>query len=61
MRFIREGDKEVAWFVTASGVTGIVATSIPVQALEALRSKLACKVRRDDAKLARKRPGPAAP
>lgn len=61
MKFIRERDKKVARFFTASGVTGIVATSIPVEALQALRSKLARKVRRDDAKHGRKRAGPPAP
>lgn len=43
---IRVGDREAVKFVTASGVTAIVATSISPELLRALKLKLQRKLRR---------------
>jgi len=45
-QIIRVGDKEAVKFVTASGVTAIVATSISPELLRALKLKLQRKLRR---------------
>lgn len=43
-KFIAQNGQEVAKFVTPSGVTGYVDTSIPMEALVGLRDKLATKI-----------------
>lgn len=50
---IRHGEKEAVRFVTQSGVTAIVATSIDPELMRMLRKKLERKLR------ARRRVGPA--
>lgn len=42
--FIAQNKKEVVKFVTSSGVTCYVDTSIPTEALEGLKQKLAKKI-----------------
>lgn len=46
MKIIRSGDKEVAKFQTPSGVTGIIATSIPDAALAKFARSLKAKIKR---------------
>lgn len=42
--FIAQNGQEVAKFVTATGITGYVDTSIPLEALEGLKKKLEAKI-----------------
>ena len=42
--FTAQNGEKVAKFVTPSGVTGYVDTSIPMEALEGLKKKLAKKI-----------------
>ena len=51
MQTLRDGKREVFKFVTPSGVTGIIATEIPREALETLRDKLQRAVERDEGAL----------
>ncbi|MBK6616317.1 hypothetical protein [Ottowia sp.] len=46
MQVLRSGDKEAVKFVTPSGVTGIVATSLPSELVAKLAKKLEGKLRR---------------
>ena len=48
MQTIGEDTRSVFKFVTPSGVTGLVATDIPREALEALHAKLLRRVQRDE-------------
>ncbi len=50
MELLRSGKKEVAKFVTPSGVTGFVATCIPESALDKLIKKLERKLSRSKSK-----------
>ena len=46
METLRSGNKEAVKFVTPSGVTAVVATSIPKELLKKLADKLEAKLRR---------------
>lgn len=43
-KIIRQGDQEVRVFVTPEGVTGIVATAVPMSALDGLAAKLEARI-----------------
>ncbi|MFT3819829.1 MAG: hypothetical protein QM750_19825 [Rubrivivax sp.] len=46
MQTVRSGRKTAVKFVTPSGVTAVVATSVASELMSAMRRKLECKLRR---------------
>ena len=63
MDILKDGDKEVVKFKTPAGVTGYIATCIPLSAIEAFAARLEKKIqrreRRESLKQNLAQPGPS--